>query len=247
MPRCARGPRTAPGVPPVFACTLFDYNGVLVDDEHVHLAAFQDALAPLGISLSEADYWDKYLGFDDVGAFEAILNAQGRPSDAESIQQLVRAKFPLYMARAEESLRAFEGAADLVKLCATWGPLGVVSGALRPEIELGLQVLGVATEVQFIIAAEDTARSKPDPEGYLKGIRQLEALSQCSLNPRDVLVIEDSISGIEAARAAGLTCVAVAHSYTEAELALAGADRVVMHIRDIDQDLLAGVAAQVSR
>src|SRR5690606_1948390 len=71
MPRCARGPRIAPGVPPVFACTLFDYNGVLVDDEHVHLAAFQDALAPLGISLSEADYWDKYLGFDDVGAFEA--------------------------------------------------------------------------------------------------------------------------------------------------------------------------------
>ncbi len=231
----------------MFACTLFDYNGVLVDDERVHLAAFQDALAPLGISLSEADYWEKYLGFDDVGAFEAILAAHGQATHAEAIQALVRAKFPLYMARAENSLKPFEGAADLVKLCATWGPLGVVSGALRPEIELGLQLLGVAPLVRFIIAAEDTARSKPDPEGYLKGIQQLEALSQRSLDPRDVLVVEDSISGIEAARAAGLTCVAVAHSYTQAELALAGADRVVMHIRDIDPSLLADVAAQVSR
>src|SRR5690606_13363781 len=105
---------------------------------------------------SEADYWEKYLGFDDVGAFEAILNAQGRATDPESIQRLVRAKFPLYMARAEQSLKTFEGAADLVKLCATWGPLGIVSGALRPEIELGLQFLGVAPHVKFIFAAEDT-------------------------------------------------------------------------------------------
>ena len=74
----------------MFPATLFDYNGVLANDETVHLAAFQDALQPLGISLTEADYWQKYLGFDDVGAFGAILMDAGRPLDAELLLEAIR-------------------------------------------------------------------------------------------------------------------------------------------------------------
>ena len=221
----------------MFACTLFDFNGVLVDDERVHLAAFQDTLAPLGITLSEAEYWEKYLGFDDVGAFEAVLRAHGQAADRARVDELVRAKFPIYMRRAEQSLQVFEGAANLVARCADVGPVGVVSGALRPEVELGLRVLGVRSHVQFIVAAEDTQVSKPDPEGYLMGLRKLREQLP-ALEPHQVLVIEDSISGIEAAKSAGLTCVAVAHSYPESELRSAGADAVTAHVRDIDQALL---------
>ncbi|MCA9628930.1 MAG: HAD family phosphatase [Myxococcales bacterium] len=228
----------------MFACTLFDFNGVLVDDEHVHLAAFQDTLAPLGITLSEADYWDQYLGFDDVGAFEAILRAHGLPAERERVDELVRTKFPIYMDRAEQSLQVFEGAAALVARCASFGAVGVVSGALRPEIELGLRVLGVRSHVEFIVAAEDTERSKPDPEGYLIGLAKLRERAP-NLEPRQVLVIEDSLSGIEAAKAAELTCVAVAHSYPEPELAGAGADAVVAHVRDVDHTLLERTASRV--
>ncbi len=229
----------------MFACTLFDFNGVLVDDERVHLAAFQDTLAPLGITLSEADYWEKYLGFDDVGAFEAILAAHGRAADRQRVEELVRAKFPIYMKRAEQNLEVFEGAADLVKRCADFGAVGVVSGALRPEIELGLRVLGVRSHVGFIVAAEDTQRSKPDPEGYLQGLAKLREGTP-TLQPNQVLVLEDSLSGIEAAKSAKLTCVAVAHSYSATELVEAGADAVAPHVRDVDQALLEAVAARVS-
>lgn len=228
----------------MFACTLFDFNGVLVDDERVHLAAFQDTLAPLGITLGEADYWEKYLGFDDVGAFEAILRAHGQAADRARVDELVRAKFPIYMQRAEQNLEVFEGAADLVNRCAAFGAVGVVSGALRPEIELGLRVLGVRSHVGFIVAAEDTQASKPDPEGYLIGLAKLREGAP-ALEAKQVLVIEDSLSGIEAAKAAGLTCVAVAHSYPEPELRAAGADQVAAHVRDVDLALLERTAAQV--
>jgi beta-phosphoglucomutase len=84
--------------------TLFDFNGVLVDDEHVHLAAFRDVLAPLGVSVTDEDYGAKYLGYDDVGAFRAILTDAGRPPSDAEIRALVDAKKPAYMARIATAL-----------------------------------------------------------------------------------------------------------------------------------------------
>ena len=83
----------------MFPATIFDYNGVLVDDEVVHLAAFRDVLSPLVISLSEADYWERYLGFDDAGAFRAVLADNGREPTDREVHALIEAKRPHYLAR----------------------------------------------------------------------------------------------------------------------------------------------------
>jgi beta-phosphoglucomutase len=217
----------------VFPATLFDFNGVLVDDEHVHLEAFRDAVRPLGLTISDQEYWDEYLGFDDVGAFTALLRKAGLDASLPRVLDLVEAKRPLYMARAETALKAFPGAAALVRRQAARGPVGVVSGALRDEIEFGLVQLGVADVVRHITSAEDTAASKPDPEGYRLGIEWL--LESLSLEQAQrALVIEDSLDGIAAAKAAGLPVVAVAHSYGRAELESSGADMVVATIGQID-------------
>ena len=221
----------------MFPATLFDYNGVLANDETVHLAAFQDALLPLGISLTEADYWQKYLGFDDVGAFGAILMDSGRPLDAAQISELVEAKRPLYRARAEASLPLFPGATELIQRRAAVGPVAIVSGALRDEIELGIDALGVRDAIVSVIAAEDTRASKPDPHGYELGIDALTPLVGAE-GARRALVIEDSLAGIEAAKAAGLPCIAVGHSYPEAELIAAGADLVVPDLVSITDAVL---------
>jgi beta-phosphoglucomutase len=224
----------------VFPATLFDYNGVLANDETVHLAAFQDALAPLGVTLSEAEYWEKYLGFDDVGAFDAILRDAGRPADAPFIAALVEAKRPLYRARAEALLPLFPGAAELIRRRAAAGPVGIVSGALRDEIALGMVALGVGELIFSVVAAEDTRASKPDPHGYLLGIEALSALIPREQAER-ALVIEDSLAGIEAAKAAGLPCIAVGHSYPEAQLYEHGADLVVAQLTDLDDGTLAAL------
>ncbi|MEI9949612.1 MAG: HAD family phosphatase [Pseudomonadota bacterium] len=225
------------GNPHTFPATLFDYNGRAGQRRIRHLAAFQDALAPLGITLSEADYWAKYLGFDDVGAFGAILMDSGRPLDAAQISELVRAKRPLYRARAEASLPLFPGATELIQRRAAAGPVGIVSGALRDEIELGIAALGVRDLIVSVVAAEDTRASKPDPHGYLLGIEALAKLVP-ERDAQRALVIEDSLAGIEAAKSAGLPCIAVGHSYPEAELYAHGADLVVADLASIDDQRL---------
>jgi beta-phosphoglucomutase-like phosphatase (HAD superfamily) len=230
----------------VFPATIFDYNGVLVDDEEVHLAAFRDVLGPLGIELSEKDYWERYLGFDDAGAFRAVLADNGRAASEAEVAGLIEAKRPCYLERARGSLRGFAGAAELVRRRARTGPVVVVSGALRDEIALGLSVLGVADAVSTIVSAEDTQRSKPDPEGYFLGIAALERLSGRDAAVRAV-VIEDSLAGIEAAKSAGLTCVGVGHSYPLEALTRAGADLVVPDLSAITDAALVELHRQSSK
>ena len=224
----------------MFPATIFDFNGVLVDDELVHRDAFRDVLTPIGVVFSDETYVARYLGFDDVGAFRAMLIDAGRtPSDRE-IATLVAAKRPCYRRRAEASLVVFEGAARVVRECAARGPVAIVSGALRDEIELGLQKMGIADVFGAIVSAEDTIRCKPDPMGYRLCVEALSSRIGAGL-ARRALVIEDSIAGIESAKRAGLSCLAVAHSYPEADLRAAGADAVAASIASIDDDLLRGL------
>lgn len=226
-----------------FTVTLFDYNGVLVDDEAVHLEAFRDALRPLGISIKDADYWERYIGFDDREGFAAMLEDAGRPAPSELVEELIRAKRPLYLARAERDLKSFPGAAALVRQQAALGPVLVVSGALRDEIRLGLQQLGVADCVQHVIAAEDTSASKPDPEGYQLALAWLDAQGHGDVR-RQAVVIEDSLAGIAAAKSAGLCCIAVGHSYPLDKLEASGADLVLPDLQGIDAAVLAKLYAE---
>jgi HAD superfamily hydrolase (TIGR01509 family) len=220
----------------VLSATLFDFNGVLVDDEDVHLAAFSDVLSSLGVTLSNEVYAERYLGYDDAGAFRAILSDHGIEANEQKVKALVEAKRPRYRTRAEASLVVFDGAERLVRACAAAGPVGIVSGALRDEIVFALGRMGVAEAVTFIVSAEDAPRCKPDPEGYL--------MARALLGPERAqfaVAIEDSFAGIEAARKAGLSCVAVAHSYSETDLYARGAQLVLPHIRDLTTDMLANV------
>lgn len=221
----------------MFPATFFDFNGVLVNDEVVHFETFREVLAGLGVTLNEHDYLHRYLGFDDAGAFRAILEDAGQAPSTAQIAELIEAKRPLYMTRARAALPTFAGAAELVKRRAAAGPALVVSGALRDEIELGLEVLGVRSSILAIVSAEDTKVCKPDPEGYVLGIQWLAEHGQEAAARRG-LVIEDSLAGVEAAKAAGLPCIGVTHTYSEAELLGAGSDAVVTSLAGIDDTLL---------
>jgi beta-phosphoglucomutase len=219
----------------VTVSTLFDFNGVLVDDESVHLAAFRAVVEPLGIVIDDATYAARYLGFDDAGAFRAMLEDSGANASDAEVARLVAAKRPVYMQMIEGALVMFDGAADIVRRRAELGPVGIVSGALKEEIEHALAVMGVRDAIAFIVSADDTTRCKPDPEGYTLA---LKALDEALPVGKRVIVIEDSLAGIEAAKAAGLRCAAVAHSYSAEKLRAAGADIVVQHLADLTDDML---------
>jgi beta-phosphoglucomutase len=217
----------------------FDFNGVLVDDEHLHFECFNAVLAAEGITLGAAEYADVYLGFDDRGVFEHALRARGRLADAGVVRDLIARKAVAYAERAATELRVFDGAARLVRSLAERVPVVIVSGALRAEIEGALAVMGVADAVGAIVAAEDVAACKPDPEGYRAGLARLAELAG-AVDPARVVAVEDSTAGVAAALGASLRVVAVAHTYSADVLRATGAHRVFDRIADVGVEGVAG-------
>lgn len=205
---------------------LFDFNGVLVDDEPIHYQLFAQVLAEEGLELSEPDYYEHYLGFDDRGCFRAVLERAGQGAGAPRLMRLIARKASYYQERIRrEGYPLFPGALELVRGVAEQSlMLGLVSGALREEVEGALRQMGVRQRFKVLVTAEDVERGKPDPEGYLKaleGLNALPPLPERLLHPHEVVVLEDSPAGLQAAAEAGLRTVAVAHTYPAEELSAA--------------------------
>jgi HAD superfamily hydrolase (TIGR01509 family) len=174
------------------------------------------------------------LSLDDAGVFRAVLSRDGRTLREEQVRALVAAKNPRFMARFEESFRVFPGAAELVTRRAARGPVAIVSGALEREIVFALEKIGIGSAVAFIVSAERTPTSKPDPGPFLLAMDELRR----SGHPGGAAVLEDSTGGVTAAKRAGLRCVAVAHSYSREKLLRAGADAVVADLASVTDALL---------
>lgn len=219
---------------------IFDFNGVLVDDEALHLRGFNAALAPHGLTVSTEDYEARYLGFDDRGAFDAMLRDAGRNVTEATLRALIDDKAVAYERMAAAELRVFPRAAEVLRAVAEAVPVAIVSGALRREIEFALKLMGCEAHVCEVVAAEDVSACKPDPEGYRAGLAALRERWP-SIDPAGVVAVEDSPAGIEAAVGAGLSVVGVAHTYGAEVLLGAGAARVFDVVGAVDLDALASL------
>lgn len=220
----------------VLRAILFDFNGVLVDDEPIHFEMFRKVLAEEGVELTSRDYYDKYLGFDDDGCFRAVLLAAGREPRAEDLSRLIARKAAYYQLRIrQQGYPFFPGAKELIEEAAAAElMLGVVSGALRDEVEGALEQIGVRQSFKAVVTADDVERSKPDPESYRRALELLNALPPLPprlFHPHEVLAIEDSPAGLASAAANGLPTLGVAQTYPADELDQA--DHVVESIAEV--------------
>jgi HAD superfamily hydrolase (TIGR01509 family) len=204
---------------------VFDFDGVIANSEPLHLLAFQQALAADGVNLSASDYYSRYLGYDDVGMFEALGRDRGLAMAGGRVAELVARKGD----HMEDLLRSgsvlFPGALEFIRKAAAEVPIAIASGALRHEIDKVIDAAGVADLFSTIVAAGDTPESKPSPAPYRRALEQLRERTGLALDPRRSVAIEDSHWGLESARGAGLRLVAVTSSYPAEELA--GAELVV--------------------
>ena len=214
---------------------IFDFDGVLANSEPLHFRAFKAVLEEEGFSLSEPDYYNKYLGYDDVGAFTAIAADSGRPLASEQVEPLVVRKAERLEALERDGSVLFPGARDAIVRMAVFGPIAIASGALRVEIERVLAREGLTEFFPVIVSAEDTPASKPDPAPYRTAVGRLAAASGVALAPGECVAIEDSKWGLQSARAAGLRTIGITHSYS-AE-ALEGAELVIDHLDRLTADL----------
>jgi len=204
---------------------VFDFDGVIANSEPLHLNAFQQALAPEGIDLSPAEYYARYLGYDDVGLFEELAKDRGLAMSSARVRTLVARKGE----RMQEMLRSgtvlFPGATEFIREAAAAVPIAIASGALRHEIDEVIDAAGVSELFTTIVAAGDTPQSKPSPEPYRLALQRLREKSGREIDPRRAVAIEDSKWGLESAHGAGLRLVGVTNSYPAHELT--GAELVV--------------------
>src|SRR5262249_13547869 len=187
-------------------------------------------LSEEGITLTEEDYFGRYLALDDRGCFELAFAERGAPLTEDRLNELVKRKSELVEPTIHANLQILPGVTELIHRASEVYPLAVASGALRHEVELILKYGGLRNCFGVVVGAEDVARSKPHPDPFLKACELLNTSRNDRIEPHSCLVIEDSIHGIRAAHLAGMRCVAVANSYPVEKLA--GADQVVCSLAD---------------
>jgi HAD superfamily hydrolase (TIGR01509 family) len=212
-----------------------DFDGVIVDTEPLHLAAFRAVLEPEGIHLTDDDYWESYLGYDDRDAITAALSDAGRQPAPDAVATLMARKAERFLESVRAGVPLFPGVASFVRAAAERGPLAIGSGALRAEIELILESVGLRAAFEAIVSADDVRRGKPDPETYLRALGALRA-RRPALLAADCLVVEDSAAGVAAAKRAGMRCLAVTNSSPAS--ALAEADAIVDSLEVVRWDAL---------
>jgi HAD superfamily hydrolase (TIGR01509 family) len=212
---------------------VFDFDGVLADSEPLHLQSYQEVLSPLGLTLTREEYYAQYLGYDDEGVFTRLADARGWIMDRRRLDALVEEKGRVFDAVIERTDVLYPGAVACVERLAGAFPLGIASGALRHEIEAILRRRGLDRHFRFIVASGDTPESKPAPDPYQR------AAGLHGLSPAECLAIEDSRWGIQSAKTAGLSCIAITHTYPAESLGLA--DRIVHSLDEIDPALVRAV------
>ena len=206
------------------AAALFDLDGTLVDSEPVHRAAWKSFFGSRGWEISDETYASHIVGRRGADAFRS-LDGPWRDEDPEALM----AEVLTHQAAVHAEPGRIPGAAELVRAVHGAGiPIAVVTSALRAWVDEALDFVGVADLVSVVVSAEDVTAGKPDPEGYLA------ACDRLGVDPAHVAAFEDSVSGVTAASAAGITRVVGVLTTSPADaLRAAGALHIIDDLLDL--------------
>lgn len=214
---------------------LFDFNGVIIDDEPLQLKAYQQAFSLKGITFTENEYYDS-LGMNDETFVRHMFERKGHWLSDEIMQLIIERKTETHRMLIKDELPLFPGVATLIKAAARHYTLGVVSMSRRSDIEYVLERAQLRAAFAVIVSAEDVAACKPDPACYLRGFKLADekrrAANHHSIVPEECVAIEDSPPGIQAARRAGMRTLGVTNTVSAEALRAAGADVVTASLAD---------------
>ena len=189
---------------------LFDMNGVIVDDEHLHERATKHTLKQHGHICTTADYKKYFAGRTRDAGMKQFGMANNATYD---YLQLAEEKDEAYQLFAKEGVNPVQHVIEFITHLSTQGArMAVVTGAPRKEAKHFLELFDIADHFSQIITGEDITLSKPHPEGYLKAAAMLQ------VPPEMCVVVEDAPNGVKAAKRAGMRCIAVTTSHQPGDL-----------------------------
>jgi len=195
---------------------IFDMDGVLTDSEPLINAAAVAMFREKGLAVQPEDF----LPFVGTGEDRYIGGVAEKYGFALDLLAAKKRTYEIYLDLVPQQLRVFPGAVQLVRQCRQAGlKTALASSADLIKIEANLRKIGLpASDWDAIVAAEDVVHNKPAPDIFLAAARKL------GVSPSQCVVVEDAVNGVQAAKAAGMRCVAVAHTFAADRLA--AADRV---------------------
>ncbi len=181
-----------------FDAYIFDCDGTLADTMPLHYTAWREILDELGCDFPEPLFYE--LGGVPARGIIELLNA--RHGTAIPVDETAERKERLFLKMIHQ-IAPIEPVVALVKRLHGSAPMAVASGGLRPIVLKTLEALGLVEKFQAIVTSEDYVRGKPAPDPFLEAARRL------GVAPEKCLVFEDTPTGIEAAKAAGMQWVLV--------------------------------------
>ena len=214
----------------MFGALIFDWDGTLADSRRVVVASFQKALSEVHCEISDA-FIGQRIGIGSAETFRAILRSSRIRFDEVLIKRLVELKVrnEVEMSRG---ITLFGGALNLLRSLQGKIKLGVASMNDRAVIEHLLKVMSLERFFSVVVTADDVARSKPDPEIFLKCAGELKS------SPERCVVVEDSVFGVEAAKTAKIKCIAVLTGvHSRGMLAKASPDLIVASLTEKNEVL----------
>jgi HAD superfamily hydrolase (TIGR01509 family) len=204
----------------MFEAVIFDWDGTLADTRRVVVASFQKALREIDCDITD-EFIERRIGIGSAETFRAILRAAKTGFDEALIGRLVKRKIQAEIELTDE-VKLFPGALALLQAFQDKVRLGLASMNNRRVIDHLLRSMSIRGCFEVVLTADDVTHSKPNPEIFLKCAANLGSpAGRC-------VVVEDSIFGVEAAKAAGMGCIAVLTGvYAAAELEKAKPDLIV--------------------
>ena len=227
---------------------LFDFNGVVINDESIHREITNDLIVGENLRpISALEYYQFCLGKSDRVCLRELLSYRGRTITEDYLTRLIQKKAQLYRAKIErlDILPLYPGIRKLLDQIQLHRlAIGLVTGAIRSEVINILERAELLTYFSIIVAGDDIATSKPQPDGYLSALEQLNRLdSTLQLEPSQCLAIEDTPVGIQAAKQAGMSVVGVAHTYPY-HFMQRQANWAIDHLSELDLDRIMVVLAR---
>lgn len=188
---------------PLFSAIIFDMDGVIIDSEPRHERAFLDVFEQMGYGQTHGVHFEQYIGRSDRAVW---LDFIARHNPKWTIEELTAWKqnHLIDIIRREQPI--FDGLPELVAKLAPRYRLAVASGSVHPVIEEVLAMKSLRQFFPVVVSVQDVAQGKPAPDIFLRAAELL------GVAPADCCVIEDSAAGVTAARAAGMTAVAITNT-----------------------------------
>lgn len=211
-----------------WAC-IWDMDDVLVDSGRAHFAAWQ----ALGRELGHTFTWQQHQQSLGRRTPDILRLAWGLTGPAAAIARWSERKEALFREQAGR-LQPLPGAVELVRALQAAGWAQAVASSGPPaNVGLSLQVLGLTDVFAAIVTGADVRQGKPDPEIFRTAVRHLGAV------PERSVVMEDAVTGVQAATAAGVFTIGITNTHTRADLEQAGADLVLETLVGLDPERLA--------